>query len=270
MKAAVVKAVGEGFVTADLELAEPASREVVVDVQASGLCHTDLTYASTDIGYPVPSVLRHEVFGVVAAVGPEVAELAVCDHVTACLVQPCGRCRKCLTGRACQWEHPEATVRDQTQAPRISLDGQPVSQGFGIGGFAERALSHEAQLVKIPEAMLFPQAALLGCGVVTGAGATLNTAQVQAGDSVVFVGAGGVGLNSISGAELAGATTIVAVDVADDKLEKTREFGATHAVNSTTSDAAAAVPEITGGGADPQSCRFKSSSTSARRSGSRA
>ncbi|CAN5183834.1 Zn-dependent alcohol dehydrogenase [soil metagenome] len=250
MKAVIVKEFGKGFSTEEVQIAAPIGQEVLVDVKASGLCHTDLTASNFNIGYATPSLLGHEVAGIVAAIGPDVTEFTVGDHVVGCLVQYCGKCEKCLSGKIYQCLHPEATLRTATDAPRVTLDGAPIEQGFGLGGFAEQSLIHESQLVKVADAMPFPQAALLGCGVVTGAGAVLNSANVQAGDSVVILGAGGVGLNAISGAVVAGATTIIAVDVADDKLEKARRFGATHVVNSKTTDPVVAVREITGGGAD--------------------
>ena len=250
MKATLVREFGAGFVTEDVDLAGPIGREVLIEVKASGLCHTDLTASRNDIGYAPPMLLGHEVAGVVTAIGPEVSELAICDHVVGCLVQSCGACRACLSGRSFQCEHPEKTLRSADDAPRISAAGEPINQAFGLGGFAQQALIHENQLVKVDDRIPFPQAALLGCGVVTGAGAVINTANTQAGDSVVVIGAGGVGLNAINGAVVAGASTIIAVDVADEKLEKAKRFGATHTINSTKVDPVAEVQRITGGGAD--------------------
>jgi S-(hydroxymethyl)glutathione dehydrogenase/alcohol dehydrogenase len=250
MKASLVREIGAGFVTEDVELATPIGREVQIDVKASGLCHTDLTFSKNDMGNPLPMLLGHEVAGVVSAIGPEVSEFAVGDHVVGCLVQSCGKCVACLSGRSFQCLHPEATLRGNDDAPRVTAGGEKVEQVFGLGGFAQQALIHENQLVKVNENIPFPQAALLGCGVVTGAGAVINTSNTQAGDSVVIIGAGGVGLNAINGAIVAGASTIIAVDVADDKLERARLFGATHTINSTKVDAVAEVLAITGGGAD--------------------
>jgi len=250
MKASLVREIGGGFTFEDVQLAEPIGREVLVDVKASGLCHTDLTFSRNDMGTPLPMLLGHEAAGVVVAVGPGVSEFAVGDHVVGCLVQSCGKCKACLTGRTFQCEHPEETLRTAGQAPRVTAGGEKVEQVFGLGGFAQQALIHENQLVKVDERIPFAQAALLGCGVVTGAGSVINTSNTQAGDAVVIIGAGGVGLNAINGAVVAGATTIIAVDVADDKLEKAKRFGATHTVNSTTVDPVAAVREITGQGAD--------------------
>jgi S-(hydroxymethyl)glutathione dehydrogenase/alcohol dehydrogenase len=250
MKATLVREIGAGFVSADIDIAEPVGREVLVEVKASGLCHTDLTMSRFDMGNPLPGVFGHELAGVVTRVGPAVTELAVGDHVVGCLVQYCGACEKCLSGKVYQCLHPEKTLRAEGEAPRLSENGAPVGQAFGLGGFAQQALVHENQLVKVPDEVPFAQAALLGCGVVTGAGSVLNTANVQAGDSVVVIGAGGVGLNAVNGAVIAGATTIIAVDIADDKLAKAKDFGATHVVNSKEVDPVAAVQEITGNGAD--------------------
>lgn len=252
MKAAVVREFGGGFHTEDVTLADPLGREVLVDVQASGLCHSDELASQTNLGSDVPAVFGHEVAGIVRAVGPEVTDLVVGDHVVACVVQYCGACVRCLSGKVYLCEHPEATERHPQQSARITdADGNPLTQGMSLGGFAEYALIHENQLARIPTDIPFPQAALLGCGVVTGAGAVINTADVQAGDTIAIIGTGGVGINAISGALIAGAATIIAIDVADDKLDTARAFGATHTVNSTATDAAEAVAEITGGrGAD--------------------
>ena len=250
MKAAVVNAVGGGFSVEAISIAAPIGREVLVDIKAAGLCHTDHTVATIDIGYAMPSVLGHEVAGVVAGVGPSVTSVAVGDHVVGCLAQSCGGCARCLDGRPLQCQRPEATLRAAGQPPRLSREGAEVSQFLGLGGFAEQALIHENQLVTIAQEAPFPQAALLGCGVLTGAGAVLNTANVRAGDSVVIIGVGGVGINAVSGAVLAGASRIIAVDVEDRRLEAATRFGATHVINSAKEDVVEAVSAITRTGAD--------------------
>jgi S-(hydroxymethyl)glutathione dehydrogenase / alcohol dehydrogenase len=250
VKAAVVNAVGGGFSVEEVSIAAPIGREVLVDVKAAGLCHTDHTVATVDIGFPLPSVLGHEVAGVVAAVGPSVTGVAVGDHVVGCLAQSCGVCARCLDGRPLQCQRPEATLRAAEQPPRLSRGGAAVSQFLGLGGFAEQALIHENQLVTVSKETPFPQAALLGCGVLTGAGAVLNSANVRAGDSVVIIGVGGVGINAVSGAVLAGASKIVAVDIEDRRLEAATRFGATHVINSATDDVVEAVSAITATGAD--------------------
>lgn len=250
MKAMVVRELGGGFVPAEIDIADPIGQEVLVEVRASGLCHSDLSYSTTDFGFELPLVLGHEVAGVVSAMGPDSHEFTVGDHVVVCLQRYCGECRNCLRGRPYQCTDPGSVARKAGEAPRLTENGSPVTQNFGTGGFAQYSLVHERQLVRIPDELPFEQAALLGCGVVTGAGAVLNTADVQPGDSVVIIGAGGVGLNGITAAVLAQAATIVVVDVDDVKLERATRFGATHVVNSSTQDAVAAVREITGGGAD--------------------
>ncbi len=249
MKALVVNALGRGFDVEDVEIAPPKGREVLVDVQASGLCHTDLLFATHDIA-PTPSVLGHEVAGIAAEVGPDVTQVHVGDQVVGSLAQACGGCPRCLSGRPFQCQHPEATLRRPDDAPRLSRGGIGVFQGFGLGGFAEQALIHENQLAVVPEEMPFPQAALLGCGVVTGAGSILNTANVRAGESVVIFGAGGVGLNAVSGARIAGASRIVVIDVQQQRLDAARRFGATDVIDSTKSKPVEAVRDLLPGGAD--------------------
>ncbi len=250
MKAAVVNAVASGFSIEEISIATPMGREVLIDVKAVGLCRTDHTIATVEMGYAMPSVLGHEVAGVVCGVGPSVTSVEVGDHVVGCLAQSCGACARCLDGRPLQCQHAETTLRADGQPPRLSREGAAVSQIFGLGGFAEQALIHENQLVTIAKETPFPQAALLGCGVLTGAGAVLNTASVRAGDSVVIIGVGGVGINAISGAVLAGASTITAIDVDDLRLSTATKFGATHVINSVKSDAVEAVSAITTTGAD--------------------
>jgi S-(hydroxymethyl)glutathione dehydrogenase/alcohol dehydrogenase len=249
MKALVLNAVGGAFELEDVDIAAPVGREVLVEVRASGLCHTDLLFATHEF-VPTPAVLGHEVAGVVAAVGPDVTQVRVGNHVVGSLSQTCGGCARCLSGRPFQCSRPESTLRKPTDAPRLSRKGLGLFQGFGLGGFAERALIHENQLAAVPDELPFAQAALLGCGVVTGAGSVLNTANVRAGDTVVIVGAGGVGLNAISGARIAGASRIVAIDIAEQRLAAARRFGATDTIQSTTTKPAEAVRELLPTGAD--------------------
>jgi len=249
MKALVINALGRGFDLEDVDIAAPIGREVLVDVQASGLCHTDMLFATNAI-FPIPAVYGHEIAGIVAAVGPEVVQFRVGDHVVASLAQTCGSCAKCQSGHSFQCQHPEATLRRPTEPPRLSRQGQSLHQGLGLGGFAERALIHENQLAVLPKEMPFAQAALLGCGVVTGAGAVLNTANVSAGDSIVIFGAGGVGLNAISGARIAGAARIVVIDIQPKRLEAAKKFGATDVIDSTKTKPVEGVRELLRGGAD--------------------
>jgi S-(hydroxymethyl)glutathione dehydrogenase / alcohol dehydrogenase len=250
VRASLVLKTGDPFMTHDVEMDAPQAREVVVDVRASGLCHSDLLMAQHDLGYTKPVLLGHEVAGIVAETGPGVRSVTVGDHVVGCLIQHCGECASCARGRVLQCEQPWATLRPRDARPRLTVDGKAVTQGFGLGGFAERVLVHENQLTTVPTSVPFAQAAVLGCGVITGVGTVLNAADVQPGDTVVVIGTGGVGLNAISGAVLAQAGRIIAIDVSDDKLEVARRFGATDTVNSSATDPVAAVKQLARRGAD--------------------
>src|SRR6266481_3093932 len=221
MKALVVNALGRGFDLEDIDIAAPTGREVLIDVRASGLCHTDLLFATHDI-VPTPAVLGHEVSGIVAEVGPDVSQFRVGDHVVGSLAQSCGWCARCQTGRSFQCQHPESTLRRPTDAPRLSRHGVGLFQGLGLGGFAERALVHENQLALLPKDMPFAQAALLG----------------------------GVGLNSISGARIAGASRIVVIDIQPKRLEAAQRFGATDVIDSTKAEPVEAVRGLLPRGAD--------------------
>jgi S-(hydroxymethyl)glutathione dehydrogenase/alcohol dehydrogenase len=249
MKALVLNAVGRGFDFEEVQIATPIGHEVLVDVKASGLCHTDLLFATHDI-VPTPAVLGHEVAGIVTEVGKDVTKLCAGDHVVGSLAQSCGACARCLAGRSFQCKYPDSTLRRPSDPPRLSCGGTGLFQGFGLGGFAERALIHENQLAVVPKELPFAQAALLGCGVVTGAGSVLNTANVNAGDTVVIFGAGGVGLNAVSGARIAGASRIVVIDIQANRLDEARRFGATDVVDSTKTKSVEGVRDLLPEGAD--------------------
>jgi S-(hydroxymethyl)glutathione dehydrogenase / alcohol dehydrogenase len=236
MKAAVVHSPGAGFVIEQVDLDAPHRNEVLIDVKAVGLCHSDLTLAGSDLGFAMPAVFGHEVAGIVAEVGADVRSISVGDHVVGTLIRYCGECERCLSGRSYYCRNSHRTERPMGDPPRISTAAGPINQAFGLGGFAEQALIHENQLAQVPKDMPFEQAALLGCGVITGAGAVLNTAGVGRGETVVVVGAGGVGLNAISSAVIAGASAIVAIDISDAKLDRALDFGATHTINSHRED----------------------------------
>lgn len=250
MKAAVVHSPGAGFTLEEVRIDTPLSQEVLIDVKAVGLCHSDLTMASAELGFPFPAVFGHEIAGVVREVGEDVHNLQVGDRVVAALVRYCGSCERCLGGQSYYCRNVNHTLRSGGQPPRLSLGEQTLTQAFALGGFAEQALIHEHQLAKIPEGIPFEQAALLGCGVITGAGAVLNTANVGRGESVAVIGAGGVGLNAIRAAVIAGAGEIVAIDISDAKLEKALSFGATRAINSRNVDPVRAVWDATPDGID--------------------
>ncbi|WP_434777525.1 Zn-dependent alcohol dehydrogenase [Neisseria sp. Ec49-e6-T10] len=251
MKASVVEKVGGQFITEEVILDSPLDLEVLLDVQASGLCHSDLHVAHDGYGNSFPAVLGHEVAGVVKEVGKQVTEFKVGDHVVGCLIQFCGHCEACLSGHTYRCLHKEETLRLPNTKPRITRpDGSVVYQGMGLGGFAEQALVHQNQLVKVPKEVPFSRACILGCGTITGAGAMINTAKIRPGNTVAVIGLGGVGLNAISGARIAGATTIIAIDLQPNKLALAKKFGATHTIHSGEVDAVAAVHEITQGGVD--------------------
>lgn len=245
--AAVLEKTGEPLVLRQVDLAEPEDREVLVEVKASGICHSDLISATAEVGHELPLVLGHEVAGIVRKVGPIVHSLEVGDHVVACRVGSCGSCYDCISGKQYRCPHPETVLRAPGRAPRVSLDGVAVESKSTIGGFMDHVLLHENALVSIDREMPFDKACVLGCAVATGAGAVINTADIRVGDTVAVIGCGGVGLSAVQGAALAGARKIIAVDILNNKLDLARRFGATHVVNSSQEDAADTVHRLTGG-----------------------
>lgn len=246
MKAAVCYEFGKPLVVEEVELDAPNAGEVAVRIAACGVCHSDIAYVEGAWGGQLPVVCGHEAAGVVEEVGSGVDRVEVGDHVVVSLVRSCGRCPFCVEG---QLALCEATFPLDDRSPLRSRDGREIQQGIRVGAFAERVVVHESQAVAVPRDVPFDAACLLGCAVVSGFGAVVNTAEVEAGSSVVVIGTGGVGLNSVQGAALAGASPIVAADVVASKLPVARAFGATHAVEAGgVSDA---VDELTGGrGAD--------------------
>ena len=251
MKAALLQEFnGRVEIVDDVEVATPIGREVLVEVRAVGLCHSDLHCAENDFGRPLPAVLGHEFSGVVKEVGPAVTEFSVGDRVVGSLLQHCANCSACVAGRSFQCTNRAIASRTPDQGFRLSRHGESVYTYFNCAAFAEFSLVHESQLARIPEEMPFPQAALLGCGTITGAGAAINTAEVRPGDSVAVIGVGGVGLNVLSGARIAGASRLIAVDVQASKLELARKFGATNIVNASETDPVKAVRELVEGGVD--------------------
>jgi S-(hydroxymethyl)glutathione dehydrogenase/alcohol dehydrogenase len=250
MKAAVLNRDRGKFEIEQVVIDKPKQREVLIAVKASGLCHSDLHMSEGGFGVQLPAVFGHELAGVVEEIGPDVREFKVGDHVVASLIQYCGHCEACLDGRTYQCLHPEETLRAKENGQRLTRDGKPVTPVFGTAAFAEYALVHENQLAKVPDSLPFPQACILGCGCVTGAGAAINTANVKAGDTVAVIGVGGVGLNVISGARLAGAVRIIAIDTQPAKALLARQFGATDFIDASKRDAVEAVTMLTGAGVD--------------------
>lgn len=244
MKAAVCRAFNEPLVIEELTLEEPQAGELVVDVKACAICHSDITYMDGGWGGALPALYGHEAAGIVSAVGPETPGVQVGDHVVVTLIRACGQCYYCSRGDRVMCE---TTLPLSTRQPIRDASGAPVAQMMNVGSFAEQVLVHHSQIAVMPKDVSFSVASLLGCGVITGVGAAINTTKIKPGESVVVIGTGGVGLNCIQGAALSGANPLIAVDVNDAKLEASKEFGATHGINSKTQDVAAEVKALTNG-----------------------
>lgn len=235
---------------AEVELSHLRAREVLVRTLAVGLCHSDYHAIDGTLDRPRPLLPGHEGMGVVEAVGTDVTSVAVGDHVVTCLVVGCGDCARCHLGEPNCCLQPLASRRASGDAPRLSHEGKAVGQMAHIGALSDKMLVDERALVIIPKSMPPELAALLGCSVVTGLGAVAKVARVQSGDTVAVIGCGGVGLNVVQGARIAGASRIIAIDLSDHKLQTALGLGATDAVNSSTNDIAAAVQALTNGGVD--------------------
>lgn len=248
MRAAVLRQAPGELDIEDVAIDGPGSREVLVRTAAAGLCHSDLHFL--DAAYPtkLPAVLGHESAGVVEAVGSEVTYVQPGDHVITCLTVYCGACEHCLAGRPAICQDKAATRRPSDASPRLGSPDAPMHQFLDLSSFAEQLLVHEHAVVKIREDMPLDRAALLGCGVTTGIGAVWNTAKVEPGTTVAVIGCGGIGLNCVQAAHLAGASRVVAIDLLDEKLELARVFGATDVINAGGTDPVAAVRDLTGGG----------------------
>lgn len=244
MKAAVCRAFGEPLVIEELTLEGPQAGELVVDVKACAICHSDITYMDGGWGGDLPALYGHEAAGVVSAVGPETPGVQVGDHVVVTLIRSCGQCFYCSRGDRVMCE---TSLPLSQRQPITDATGAPVAQMMNVGSFAEQVLVHHSQIAVMDKDVDFAVASLLGCGVITGVGAAINTTSISPGESTVVIGTGGVGLNCIQGAALSGANPLIAVDVNDAKLEAARAFGATHVVNSSTQDVAAEVRALTGG-----------------------
>ncbi|GGP94242.1 MULTISPECIES: S-(hydroxymethyl)mycothiol dehydrogenase [Streptosporangium] len=242
----VARAKGEPVSLETIHVPDPGPGEAVVNVQACGVCHTDLHYREGGINDEFPFLLGHEAAGVVEAVGEGVTEVAPGDYVILNWRAVCGECRACRRGR------PWYCFNTHNATQRMTLeDGTPLTPALGIGAFIEKTLVAAGQCTKVDRQAPATAAGLLGCGVMAGIGAAINTGAVTRGDSVAVIGCGGVGDAAVHGARLAGATKIIAVDVDDRKLGWAKEFGATHTINSRDADPVEAIRELTGGnGAD--------------------
>lgn len=226
----------------------PRSHEVRVQVAASGLCHSDLHKMKGALPRPAPSVFGHEAAGVVTAVGSSVSKVKVGDRVICCGALFCGQCDPCTSGHANLCAAPP--MRSAQDPSTLTLaSGERLNQLGSIGGYAEVMLVHEQAIVKAPDALPLDRGALLGCAVLTGVGAVFNAAKVRPGSSVAIIGCGGVGLNVIQAARIAGAQRIIAIDLQPEKLELATKFGATDVVTGGE-DAVEAVRELSLGGVD--------------------
>lgn len=211
----------------DIHIPTPGPNDVIVDIQACGVCHTDLAYRDGDITDEYPFFLGHEAAGVVSEIGEEVTHVAVGDFVVLNWRAVCGECRACKRG-----EPQYCFSTFNASKPMTLADGTVLTPALGIGAFADATLVHEGQCTKVDSAADPAVAGLLGCGVMAGIGAAINTGEVKRGESVAVIGCGGVGTAAIAGAKLAGASTIIAIDISDEKLDTAREFGATETINS--------------------------------------
>jgi S-(hydroxymethyl)mycothiol dehydrogenase len=245
VRGVVAKAKGAPVSIETIEVPDPGPGEALVKVQACGVCHTDLHYREGAINDDFPFLLGHEAAGVVEAVGANVTDVAPGDFVVLNWRAVCGNCRACRRGK------PWYCFATHNATQKMTLDGKALSPALGIGAFAEKTLVAAGQCTKVDPAAPPEVAGLIGCGVMAGLGAAMNTGGVTRGDSVAVWGCGGVGDAAIAGARLAGAATIIAIDIDDKKLEWAKGFGATHTINGAKEDTVARVRELTGGnGAD--------------------
>ena len=252
IKAAVVRN-GSGIGIEEINIAQPKEKEVLVKTKYCGYCHTNFSIIEGEFGFPKPFVLGHEASGIVVDVGPGVTKVQKGDHVVACWAAACGKCKFCLSdqGYLCSTNRKfldRGTLLDGTS--RLSdVNGNILYHETLVSGFAEYMVIPEESAIKVPKDLPLDQAALLGCCVPTGFGSTINTVHVKPGDRVAVWGAGGIGLNVIHGAKLAGANPVIAVDI-EDKEEIARIFGATHFINNSEEDPIPIVKDLTNGGVD--------------------
>ncbi|MBW1861491.1 MAG: Zn-dependent alcohol dehydrogenase [Deltaproteobacteria bacterium] len=244
MRAAVCYEYGKPLVVEEIDIDPPMKGEVKVRLAATSVCHSDVSIIRGLWGGSLPVLAGHEAAGIVEDAGEDVTLARPGDTVVVSLLRSCGRCFYCVAGfpYAC-----EAEFALDSESRLRNKKGEFIHRGLRTAAFAEYVIVHQSQVAKIPDEMPMDRAALLPCAVITGVGAVVNTAKVRPGDSVVVIGTGGVGLNSVQGALLAGAHVIIAVDILDTKLRSARSFGATHTVNARDNDAVKAVKEMTSG-----------------------
>ena len=249
MRAAVLTAIDTPLQILDLEQEGPKAGEVRVAVKAAGVCMSDWHIINGDWPLPLPMVLGHEAAGIVVERGEGVSNVKQGDHVIFSFRSHCGHCRYCAEGRTvlCCGHNDTPRWRMHDGTARVRLNGEPVNQMARIGTFAEEVVCPAEQVVKIRPDLPFTHAAIIGCSVATGVGAVIRHARVPAGSSVLVIGCGGVGLNIVQGARLAGASLIIACDLRDNKLEYARAFGATHTLNASSGNVVKQVRELTDG-----------------------
>ena len=250
MKAAVLHEFGAPLSIQDVVLAAPGPAEVRVRITACAICHSDVRAIAGGWGGPLPVVYGHEAAGVVVEAGSGSRGLEAGDTVVVNLVRHCGACAACARGEPMLCG--SSAVLD-APGPLSDGVGGLIAQGFRTGAFAEEVVVHRSQAVRVPPALPPECASLLGCGVLTGFGAAVNTAGIRAGESTAVFGTGGVGMNCVQGAAIAGAELVIAVDTSDEKLALAAALGATHTFNALREDAPARIRDLTGGGAD---CSF--------------
>jgi S-(hydroxymethyl)glutathione dehydrogenase/alcohol dehydrogenase len=249
MRAAVLTAVNKPLEILDLEQEGPKAGEARVKVRAAGVCMSDWHIMNGDWPLPLPMVLGHEAAGEVVETGPGVSQVKSGDHVIFSFRPNCGHCAYCSQGRTvlCIGHNDTPRWRMHDGTSRVKLNGEPVNVMARIGTFSEYVVCPAEQLVPIRHDLPWTHAAIIGCSVATGVGAVIRHANVPAGSSVLVVGCGGVGLNVVQGARLAGAKTIIAADLLDNKLQYAKAFGATHTINAREEDVVKRVRELTGG-----------------------
>ncbi len=249
MKAAVLREVNVPLEVEEVQVDTPGPREVLLRTGASGVCHSDLHFVEGKYSIQLPVILGHEAAGTVEAVGEQVTYVKPGDTVITCLSVFCGHCEFCLRGQPVLCTRTDV-VRSSDQPPRLRQNGQALTQFAQLGSYAERMLVHEHALVKVREDVPVDRLALIGCGATTGLGAVLNTARVEPGSTVAVVGCGGVGLNCIQGAALAGALRIIAIDTVETKLTLAREFGATDVIDASGGEVVQKIRDLTNDGVD--------------------
>jgi S-(hydroxymethyl)glutathione dehydrogenase / alcohol dehydrogenase len=244
MKAAVCYGPGTPPIIEDIDIDPPQAGEVKVRLVATAICHSDIHAMHGDWNGNFPVVVGHEAAGIVEEVGENVTLTAPGDNVVVSLLRSCGRCFYCMQG---QLNLCNGAFALDTESRLHNKEGELIYQGIRTAAFAEYVIVDQSQVIQVPQTILLEKAALLACGVITGVGAVINTAQVKPGSSVVVIGLGGVGLNAIQGAVLAGASKIIAMDILDTKLDTAKMFGATHTLNARREDARRVVRDFIGG-----------------------